>query len=138
MPEQAFVDTNLFLRYLTNDIPEQADAVERLLERAETGELELTTSKLVIAEIVWTLESFYKKSKREVRDAVLAILNTPGLQVETQDQLLQAAVWYEEKNVDFIDSCIAAQLFAAGPETVYTFNRKHFTRFSHLEVVTPQ
>lgn len=137
MPERAFVDTNLFLRYLTNDVPEQADAVERLLERAETGEIELTTDRLVIAEIVWTLESFYKKNKREVRDAVLAILNTPELRVEATDQLLQAAVWYEEKNVDFIDACIAAQLFAEGPETIYTFNRKHFARFAYLTVEVP-
>lgn len=138
MPEQAFVDTNLFLRYLTNDVPEQADAVERLLEHAEAGKVELMTSKLVVAEIMWTLESFYKKSKCEVRDAVLAILNTPGLNVEANDQLLQAAVWYEEKNVDFVDACIAAQLFADGPEIVYTFNRKHFGRFKHLEVLVPE
>lgn len=29
-----FVDTNLFLRYLTNDAPDQADAVERRFESA--------------------------------------------------------------------------------------------------------
>jgi predicted nucleic acid-binding protein len=33
-PERVFADTNLFLRYLTNDVPDQADAVERLLRRA--------------------------------------------------------------------------------------------------------
>lgn len=27
-PERVFVDTNLFLRYLTDDVPTQADAVE--------------------------------------------------------------------------------------------------------------
>jgi hypothetical protein len=26
--ERAFIDTNLFLRYLTNDIPKKADRVE--------------------------------------------------------------------------------------------------------------
>jgi predicted nucleic-acid-binding protein len=137
MAERAFVDTNLFLRYLTNDVPEQADAVEALLIQAETGELRLVTSKLVIAEIVWTLESFYKKSKVEVRDFVLALLNTEGLDVEARDQVLQAAIWYEEKNVDFIDACIAAQLFDEGPDAIYTFNRKHFNRFSHLDVRQP-
>jgi hypothetical protein len=30
-PERWFADTNLFLRYLTNDIPAQADTVEELL-----------------------------------------------------------------------------------------------------------
>lgn len=134
MAERAFVDTNLFLRYLTNDVPEQADAVERLLGRAEAGELRLVTNRLVVAEIVWTLESFYKKTKAEVRDAVLAILNTPGLEVEVHDQILQAAVWYAEKNVDFIDACIAAQLFDDGLGSIYTFNRKHFGRFPHLQV----
>lgn len=137
MPERAFIDTNLFLRFLTNDVPEQADAVEVLLQRAEAGELILMTNRLVTAEIVWTLESFYKKTKLDVRDAVLAILNTPGLEVEAYDQVLQAAVWYAEKNVDFIDACIAAQLFEAGPDTIYTFNRKHFGRFPHLEVHAP-
>lgn len=137
MAERAFVDTNLFLRYLTNDVPEQADAVESLLIRAETGEIWLITSKLVIAEIVWTLESFYKKSKVEVRDFVLALLNTEGLEVEARDQILQAAIWYEEKNVDFIDACIAAQLFDEGPDMIYTFNRKHFNRFAYLAVRQP-
>lgn len=137
MPERAFIDTNLFLRYLTNDIPEQADAVDALLQQAETGTVQLYTNRLVIAEIVWTLERFYKKTKPEVRDAVLAILNTSGLSVEARDQLLQAAVWYEEKNLDFIDACIAAELFEAGPDTIYTFNRKHFGRFPFLNVQTP-
>lgn len=89
MVERAFIDTNLFLRYLTNDIPEQADAVEVLLERAEAGEVQLVTNRLVMAEVVWTLESFYKKTKAEVQDAVLAILNTPGLDLEARDQILR-------------------------------------------------
>ena len=57
-PERVFADTNLFLRYLTDDVPEQADAVERLFRRAAAGEMALVTNGLVIAEIVWTLESF--------------------------------------------------------------------------------
>jgi len=37
-PERVFADTNLFLRYLTNDVPAQADGVNSLLEQAERGE----------------------------------------------------------------------------------------------------
>jgi len=32
--ERLFADTNLFLRYLTNDVPAQADAVEQVLQQA--------------------------------------------------------------------------------------------------------
>jgi predicted nucleic acid-binding protein len=59
--ERTFVDTNLFLRYLTNDVPEQADAVEELLNRVAAGEMILVTNSLVCSEMVWTLESFYQK-----------------------------------------------------------------------------
>ncbi|NJM77278.1 MAG: type II toxin-antitoxin system VapC family toxin [Acaryochloridaceae cyanobacterium RU_4_10] len=79
--ERAFIDTNLFLRYLTNDIPKKADRVEELLQRAALGEILLVTTSLVIAEIVWTLTSFYGLSRDQIRDRVLAILNTPRLVV---------------------------------------------------------
>ena len=67
-PERCFIDTNLFLRYLTNDVPEQADAVEELLNKAAAGEMILVTNNLVCAEIVWTLESFYKLERDAIRE----------------------------------------------------------------------
>ena len=63
-----FVDTNLFLRYLTNDVPAQADAVEAILRRAAAGEISLTTNTLVMAEIVWTLKSFYKLDRARIKE----------------------------------------------------------------------
>ncbi len=135
--ETVFADTNLFLRYLTDDVPEQADAVEALLRRAATGELRLVTTSLVIGEIVWTLESFYGLPRKTIREHVLAILNTPGLEVAEADILLQATLWYEEKNVDFIDAYNAAWLLAQGLRRVATFDRKHFARFKGLSVMVP-
>ncbi|RME82862.1 MAG: type II toxin-antitoxin system VapC family toxin [Caldilineae bacterium] len=136
-PETVFVDTNLFLRYLTNDVPEQADAVERLLRRAMAGEVHLLTNELVIAEIVWTLESFYKQSRKDIMDKVLAILNTPGLEVANGTVVLQAIVWYMEKNVDFIDAYNGAWILAQGLHAVYTFDRKHFPRLEGLRTFMP-
>ena len=89
---EAFIDTNLLLRFLLNNLPQQADAVEDLLKRAAAGSVILTTNVMVIAELVWTCESFYKLSKQEIRDKVVMILNTPGLRVENHDLLLQAAL----------------------------------------------
>ena len=136
-PQRAFADTNLFLRYFTGDVPAQADAVETLLEAAEQGKIELVTTVMVVAEVVWTLESYYGLSKEDIRDKVLAILNTPGLEVEDEELLLQGAVWYAEHNVDFIDAYNAAWMGEQGLEVIYTFDRRHFRRFGHLEVRVP-
>jgi uncharacterized protein len=135
--ERAFIDTNLFLRYLTNDIPEQADRVEELLQRAALGEIILVTTSLVIAEIVWTLTSFYKLPRDQIRDRVLAILNTPGLEVAEADLLIEAATNYAARNVDFIDAYNAAWMGQQQIEIAYTFDRKHFARFDSITVKAP-
>jgi predicted nucleic-acid-binding protein len=135
--ETCFADTNLFLRFLTNDIPAQANKVEALLRRAGKGETRLITTSMVIAEIVWTLESYYQVPKSEIQDKVLAILNTPGLEVDGADLLLQAAVWYAEKNTDFIDAFNAAWMLKHGVENALTFDQKHFNRFEGITALQP-
>ena len=134
---RAFADTNLFLRFLTQDPPEQAAAAEGVLRRAEAGELTLVTTPLVFAELAWTLRSFYGKTQREIAQTLLALLNTPGLEVEASDRLIQAVVWFEEKNVDFIDAYHAAWLLEQPYSEVVTSDRKHFGRFAHLQVTVP-
>ena len=136
-PERRFVDTNLFLRYLTNDVPEQADAVEELLRKAAAGDVTLVTNSLVLVEIVWTLESFYRLSRQAIQEKVLAMLNTPGLEVVEGELVLQAILWYAEKNVDFIDAFNAAWLLRQGLGTACTFDRKHFARFDGVKVIIP-
>jgi predicted nucleic-acid-binding protein len=133
----AFADTNLFLRFLTQDPTEQALAAERTLRRAAAGEVALVTTPLVFAELAWTLRSFYEHSREEIAQMLLALLNTPGIEVESSDRLIQAVVWYEEKNVDFIDAYHAAWLLEQPFKEVFTFDQKHFKRFQHLRVEVP-
>ena len=135
--ERVFADTNLFLRYLTNDVPAQADAVEQLLHRASAGDIILVINSLVMAEIVWTLESYYGLARDNIKDKVLAILNTPGLEMAERDLLLQATFWYADKNIDFIDALNAAWLMSQGLTTTYTFDRKHFSRIEGISVQVP-
>ena len=136
--KEAFLDANVILRYLLNDIPEQADAVDELLKEAEEGKILLRTTALVIAEIVWTCESYYELPKEEIRDKVLAILSTPGLEVENAELLAEAAILYVEKNVDFIDAYNACWAKREGIRFAYTFDLKHFRRFDWLKSGAPK
>jgi predicted nucleic-acid-binding protein len=135
--DRVFVDTNLFLRYLTNDVPAQADAVEALLRQAAGGEMVLVTNSLVLAEIVWVLASYYQRSRVDIRDKVLAVLNTPGLEVVDGDLVLQAITWYAEKNVDFIDAYNAAWSLVQDINVAYTFDQVHFSRIEGITVRVP-
>jgi predicted nucleic acid-binding protein len=133
--ERVFIDTNIFLRYLTNDVPAQAEAIGVYFRRAIDGEIELLTNHLVVAEIVWTLESYYHISRQEIYERVMVILNTPGLVVEEAEIAMQAVVWYLEKNVDYIDAYHAAWLENRNVTQIYTLDRKHFSRFEGLTIL---
>ncbi len=137
MAERAFVDTNIFLRYLTNDIPRQADAAEALFRKAEAGEIRLTASQMVIAEIVWTLESYYRFPKDAIRQHILALLNTPGIEVENESLISQAVDLYTEHNIDFLDAYNALWRQAAGLRIAYTFDLRHFSRLPFVEAKQP-
>lgn len=130
---RVFVDTNVFLRFLTADDLAKAEKARRLFAAAVAGELFVETSLLVIAEIVWTLESFYGLTHEEVAEQVGAILSTPNLECPQKELLLEALAAYTEHNVDFIDAYHALLLTRRQGVSLVTFDRKHFRRFPDLE-----
>src|ERR1035437_8324686 len=103
-----FVDTNLFIRYLTNEDQAKAERVELLLKDAAAGKVRLVTAEMVIAEVVWVLEASYGLKSAEVAPLIRAILATSGLDVLNAHLVARALEHYETKNIDFIDGYIAA------------------------------
>ncbi len=132
-----FVDTNVFLRFLTNDDPAKARRAEALFKKAVAGKIILETSLLVIAEIVWTLESFYELTKPDIANKVGKILNTSNLHVEAADDVLEALDLYVTKNVDFIDAYHGVVLRDADTQQILTYDKKHFGRMEWLSVAEP-
>ena len=133
-----FADTNLFLRFLTKDVPEQSEAVRKLLLKATQGDITLITTSMVIAEIIWTLESFYKETREEIQQMVLSFLNTPGLTVDNGELVIRALRWYVDKRIDFIDAYNAAWMEIREITTICTLDVKHFSRLEDLNVLRPE
>ncbi len=130
-----FVDTNVFLRFLTNDDPVKAERAGKLFSEAVNGRASLKTSPLVIAEIVWTLESFYGLSTPEVAGKVEKILNTPNLDCEESSRILRALDLYVHPNIDYSDACNVFYMKELGLARIATFDRKHFGRVTWIEVI---
>ena len=131
-----FVDTNIFLRFLVNDDPEKADACEALFRKAISGEQDLVTSEMVIAEIVWVLESYYELEKSAIRDHVEKILNTRNLTCPNSGVIISALAFYAEKNIDYIDAYNAFAMRRDHISAIYSYD-KHFDRVDWIERVEP-
>jgi predicted nucleic-acid-binding protein len=129
-----FVDTNVFLRFLTNDDPAKAKRAETLFRDALRGKIRLATSLLVIAEIIWTLESFYKLEKSDIAAKVEKILNTPNLDCPETPLIFLALDLYVHANIDFIDAHNAFYMKEQGITEVLTYDRKHFARIPWVQI----
>lgn len=129
-----FVDTNVFLRFLTNDDPVKAKRAEILFRDALRGKVKLATSLLVIAEIIWTLESFYNLEKSDIAGKVEKILNTPNLYCPEAPLLYMALDFYTHANIDFVDAYNAFHMKDQGLAEILTYDRKHFARIPWVQI----
>jgi len=131
-----FVDTNIFLRFMVNDDPAKADACEALFRKAIAGDETLVTSDMVIAEIIWVLESYYELKKSDIRENVEKILNTRNLRCPNREIIISALSIYVEKNIDFIDAYNAFLLKRDKINEIYSYD-KHFDRVGWIKRIEP-
>jgi uncharacterized protein len=131
------MDTNLLIRYLVNDDSRKAHIVDTLLKKAGKGEIHILMPSIVIAELVWVLESFYKMEADEIADLVDSILNTPGLSVSDDSIVRSALKRYRTKGVDLVDAWIATFAQDKGADEIHTFDKKHFKGIDGITVVQP-
>ncbi len=115
----AFLDTNVLIRHLTGDPPAQARRATAFLERAD----ELLLPDLIVAEVVYVLESFYEVKRQRVAELVRAIIAFPAIVVVDEPLLLRALEIYEVERIDFAEAYLVASAEASGVETIASFDR---------------
>ena len=120
--ETTFVDTNIFLRYLTKDDPSRYEKCREMFKKAMKGDIAITTSGMVIAELVWTLLSYYKVPKAEVIEKVTVIVGTKNLSIPDKHIVADALVLYARKNMDFIDAYNAVFMRYHGLREIYSYD----------------
>ena len=107
-----FVDTNVFIRFLTKDDPTKAMACFKLFQKAAASQITLYTSEAVIAEVVYVLASkkLYSLERGEIRTRLYPLLSVRGLQLAERDVYLRALDLYAAYSLDFEDAFIAAHM----------------------------
>lgn len=132
----AYVDSNVLIRFFTRDHPEMAERARQALAAAADGKIKLVLTPVVLAEVVWTLNSFYRYERRQIADDLLSLLAFQGLEVRDREVLAIALSLYRERSLDFGDALLAAYAFVEGPRQVCTFDR-HFRSIPGLAVMEP-
>jgi len=115
----SFLDTNVLIGHLTGDPPAQAALATALLTAAD----ELLVPDLIVAELVFVLESFYEVERQRVAELVRAVIGYPAIVVVDAPLLLRALEIYEVDRIDFAEAYLVASAEVTGVETIATFDR---------------
>jgi predicted nucleic acid-binding protein len=131
-----FVDTNIFLRYLTGDDPEKFERCKDLFKQALEKKVVLLTSGMVIAEIIWTLSSFYKVPKDEIIEKVSVIINTSNLKIPDKKLISETLTLYSQKNIDYIDAYNSVFMSENDCGQIFSYD-KDFDRIENIKRLEP-
>ena len=115
----AFVDTNVLVRHLTGDPPEQAIRATALLRT----EAELLLTDLIAAETVYVLESFYEAPRTQVAEAIRSLLAFNAVVCRDPALLLRAVEGYELDRLDFAEAYLVACAEVTGVSRVASFDQ---------------
>lgn len=117
-----FIDTNVFLRYLIQDDEKKANNSLQLLKKIEINEEKVTTSSLVIFETIFTLSSFYKVSRLEIKKLLLPIIRLRGLRLENKEIFEIALESYSKNTISFADTYNVCLMKSLGISEIYSYD----------------
>jgi len=90
------LDTNILVRYLTQDDPIQSPKTTEIFERRLTEENPGFVSIVAMVETVWVLERAYGLTTDEIVRAIERVLQTDVLIVENEQEVFTAMIALKE------------------------------------------
>ncbi|HSA81392.1 MAG TPA: type II toxin-antitoxin system VapC family toxin [Geminicoccaceae bacterium] len=116
------LDTNVLLRMITADDPEQIARVRRYL-RQERHHAPFWINRIVLCELVWSLATAFKFDRPRVAAVIMLLLRSDEVTIEGHRIVRDALYLFQTSNADFADCLIGLSNGLAGCERTATFDR---------------
>jgi len=117
------LDTNVLLRYLVQDDPEQAAQAEKFIGEKCSMDDPAFINRIVLCELVWVLEAGYRYPRGRVATALETIFRIRQFVIEDAQEAWSSLTAYRLGG-DFADAFIAAANLRHGCRHTATFDRK--------------
>lgn len=118
------LDTNIVVRYLTQDDPTQFRKAQEIFEKRLNPREPGFVSVVAMTETVWVLDRAYGFSPAEIALAIERMLQTDVLVIECEQEIFAAMIALKEGTGDFSDALIAALADKAGCHHTLTFDKR--------------
>lgn len=118
------LDTNVLVRYLAQDDPDQAARATRIVEQELTEDAPGFIGLIVLVETVWVLQRLYRAGAEEIRETVADLLGSRSIVIENRGVVASALAISTKSSCGFADAIIAASALNAGCDKILSFDRR--------------
>jgi predicted nucleic-acid-binding protein len=128
------LDTNIVVRMLAGDDPNQVAAIRTLL-MGRSSESPAFISAVVLAETIWVLESRLGYPRPQVLSSVEQLLSSSELNIEHASRLADLLEQRDSDRIDLPDHLVAWSAEAAGCTHTATFDRRAAKAIPSMELL---
>ena len=121
MNSRTLIDTNVILRYLLDDVEDQALIAEHIIDG------EAWTTPEVLAEVTYVLEGVYHFTRKDIATALEVIDN--HVELQPQAVCTRAIQVYADSELDWVD-CMVVAYEQEGLSRVFSFDKELNRRLS--------
>jgi len=107
---KVFIDSNVFLRFFTQDDVKKAGECTKLFEMIERGKIRPYTSNVIILEIQYVLVKLYKFPKEKVMNDISTLLSLRNMTLIDKTDTKVALGLYTKNTIKYADCLIATQI----------------------------
>jgi predicted nucleic acid-binding protein len=106
--KQYFIDSNVLLRVIVRDSEKSFRECFDFLQKVEGGKINAVTSNVVLAEVVWVLDSFYKMSKTKIVEALEKMRSSRFFKLVDNFDFDLALSFYSRYGIKYVDAIMAS------------------------------
>ena len=117
------IDSNVLIRFLTNDEPTQAERARELMA-SRTSDEPGHVSLVALVETWWVLKHHYRIARERLLDVVQGLLDTPSLVFQCSDEIRRAIQSSRSLGIDLPDVLLVHLDASLDCEATVTFDRR--------------
>ena len=119
----ALLDTNVLIRFLTHDKDKKYKELYNFFERLELGKMRVELKLIVLFQVIFVLQSFYKVPRAQIAAGLADLLKYKGINIKEKKIVQRALELWCEENVEIVDCYIVACIEKDAQNILYSYDR---------------
>lgn len=117
------LDTNVLVRFLVVDDPNQSKRAAKFIAKAVTEDETIFICDIVLMETVWVLERSYRFTRDEIASTIQKLLSARNVEFSSSDLIAGALRAYRKGRAGFADYMIREQAKEYDCRVIATFDK---------------